>query len=129
MLDFQWNHDHLETDLGFGKLDISGDETKGFRPFQLMVSSVAGCSAGVFTKILNKQRIDFDDLKIKADVERIEAEANRIAKITFTYTVVGKNLDEKKMQRNLELAKKHCSMLQSVKGSIEVEEKLILKEV
>lgn len=125
---FEWKNDHLETALDFGQLKISSDETKGFRPFQLMVSSIAGCSAGVFTKILNKQRMAFEDLTVEADVERNEDQANRISKIIFTFTITGHELNEKKLEKNLELSKKHCSMLQSVKESIVVEEKLIIHQ-
>ncbi|WP_343752509.1 OsmC family protein, partial [Lentibacillus halophilus] len=60
----------MRIDLGYGQLDISGDETYGFRPFQLMVASIAGCSASVFRKILDKQRVDVEELVIQTDVER-----------------------------------------------------------
>lgn len=121
-----WNGDHGETSFGYGDLHISSDDTKGFRPFQLMVSSIAGCSAGVFHKILVKQRINVDDLSIEADVERNEDEANRIEKITLHFKVTGTDLNEKKMQRNLDISRKNCSMVQSVQDSIKIEEKLTI---
>jgi len=121
---FIWNEDHSETSVGFGDLHISSDDTKGYRPFQLMVSSIAGCSAGVFHKILEKQRLEYDHLSIDADVVRNEEQVNRIEKITLHFTIEGKDLNEKKLQRNLDISKKNCSMVQSVIDSIEVEEKL-----
>jgi len=120
---FTWKNDYMETDsFDYGTLKISPDDSKGFRPFQLLVTSIASCSGSVFHKILTKQRTIYDDLSIEAEVERNEAEANRVEKITLHYTIVGKNLNEDKLKRNLEISRKHCSMIQSVKDSIIVEE-------
>lgn len=125
-MNLNWNGDHGEMAFGYGNLHISPDDTKGFRPFQLMVASIAGCSAGVFHKILVKQRINLEDFSVEADVERNEDEANRIEKISLHFKVTGTDLNEKKLQRNLEISRKNCSMVQSVQGSIEVEEKLTI---
>lgn len=116
--------ENIKTDLGFGSLQISAKDEEGFRPFQLLVSSVVGCSALVFRRILEKQRTKFDELIIEAEVERDEAEANRIRKISLIFKIKGENLDEKRLQRSLELSRKHCSMVRSVEDSIEIVESL-----
>ncbi|WP_179886354.1 OsmC family protein [Bacillus sp. es.036] len=108
-------------DFEYGTLHISGDEQFGFRPYQLLVSSVAVCSGGVLRQILDKKRMKYDDIKIKADVTRNKEEANRVEKIHLHFTLYG-DLDDQKVGRALELTKKHCSMAQSVIGSIELEE-------
>lgn len=38
----------FKTELEFGELSISGNSDLGFRPVELLVSSIAGCSGGVF---------------------------------------------------------------------------------
>ena len=114
----------FNVDLPYGALDISGDEEYGFRPFQLMVCSIAGCSGNVFRKILEKQRVDFDDLVVNAEAERNPDEANRIEKITLHFIVKGRNLDDDKLYKNLEVAKRNCSMIRSVENSIVIEESL-----
>mgnify|MGYP005831623355 FL=1 len=53
------------TELDFGRLDVAGDEQYGFRPYQLLVSSIAVCSGGVLRKILAKMRLDVRDIHIK----------------------------------------------------------------
>ncbi|MGA9288274.1 MAG: OsmC family protein [Anaerobacillus sp.] len=108
-------------DFEYGTLHISGDDQFGFRPYQLLVSSVAVCSGGVLRQILDKKRMKFEDIKIQADVTRNEEEANRVEKIHLHFTLVGE-LDHQKVERALELTKKHCSMAQSVIGSIELKE-------
>lgn len=108
------------SDLPFGRLDVAGNEEYGFRPYQLMMASVAVCSGGVLRTILQKQRVDFSDIHIKADVERNKAEADRIKKISIHFRIIGKGLKPEKIEKAMELTKKNCSMVQSVIGKIEV---------
>lgn len=128
-MEFYLQENGMKTNFDYGELDISGDETYGFRPFQLMVASIVGCSGSVFRKILDKQRIKIEDLTIKADVTRIEEEANRIEKITLTYTIEGHDLNVEKLNKNLELARKNCPMVRSVETSINIEEQLKVIEL
>ena len=123
MLEFNMKKEEtgFTAEFEFGTLHISGDEQFGFRPYQLLVSSVAVCSGGVLRQILDKKRMKYDDIKIKADVTRNKEEANRVEKIHLHFTLYG-DLDDQKVERALELTKKHCSMAQSVIGSIELEE-------
>jgi putative redox protein len=110
------------TESEFGRLDVAGDEQYGFRPYQLLVSSVAVCSGGVLRKVLEKMRMEIKDIHIQAEAERIENEANRVSKIIVHFKIEGSNLDEKKIEKAMVLTRKNCSMVQSVIGSIEVEE-------
>lgn len=121
-MEFYMKENGVRTKVGFGELDISPDDTKGFRPFQLMVASIAGCSASVFRKILTKQRIEIADLHITADVTRNPDAANRIEDIKLHYVVKGKDIDQGKMEKNLALARKNCSMVRSVEDSINISE-------
>lgn len=117
----------FQNSFEFGDLFISGNSGIGFRPVELMVSSIAGCSGGVFKKILEKKRIVFTDIEIKASVNRNKQEANKITKIALTYIVEGENLNLQQLQKTLEVALKNCGMIQSVKGSIEIHEKVEIR--
>lgn len=123
-LHFYLKDEGVRTSTEFGQLNISPNEEKGFRPYQLMVSSIASCSLSVFRKILDKQKVEYEDIKVTADVTRNEKEANRIEKIHLHYVVKGQHLDEDKMYKNLKTAYNNCSMVQSVKDSIQIEETL-----
>lgn len=118
----------LETELPHGKLAMSGDKEFGFRPGQLMIASIAGCSGSVFQKILNKQRIEIEELVITAEEERNPDEANKIVQITLHFEVKGSNLNKEKLERNLELSRKNCPMVRSVEGSIKIVETLKIIE-
>ncbi|MFS0862566.1 OsmC family protein [Fredinandcohnia sp. 179-A 10B2 NHS] len=110
------------TDLEYGQLHVAGDEEYGFRPYQLLVASIVVCSGGTLRKILEKKRLKVEDITIKTAVERNEAEANRVEKISIHYIIKGKELTDHKVQQSIEIAHKNCSMAQSVKGSIEINE-------
>lgn len=124
MMKFYLKENGMRTELEYGSLDISGNEEYGFRPFQLMVASIVGCSGSVFRKILEKQQLKIEDVIITAEVERNELEAGKIEKITLHYTVKGYRLNLEKLHRNLELSRKNCSMIRSVENSIEIKETL-----
>jgi len=110
------------TTTEFGELHVAGDEKYGYRPYQLMVASIAVCSGGVLRKILAKKRMEIEDISISTNVERNEAKANRIEKIHIHYKIKGQNLNENKIHQSILLASKNCPMAQSVIGSIEIEE-------
>lgn len=126
---FYLKGDGIRTDLRYGELSVSGNEDYGFRPFQLMVASIAGCSGSVFRKILEKKRIDVEDLIISADVERNPEEANRIERIKVNYTIKGHHLDPDKLYKALDISRKNCSMIRSVEQSIIIEEELTIIEL
>ncbi len=112
----------MRTQLEYGVLDISGNEEFGYRPFQLMVSSIAGCSASVFRKVLEKKRLDIEDLKVSAEVERNPEEANKIESIHLNFTVKGVQLSIDQMEKSLEIARKNCSMVRTIEDTVKVTE-------
>jgi putative redox protein len=89
-----------------------------------MVASIAGCSIGVFRKILDKQRVDYEDIKVTAEVTRNPDEANRIESIHLQFVIKGYHLNQDKLLKNLDVSRNNCSMVQSVQNSIEVKETL-----
>ncbi|KZM56665.1 MULTISPECIES: OsmC family protein [Aeribacillus] len=128
-MEFQMKEIGYKTTFEYGELHVAGDVTFGFRPFQLMVSAIAGCSGSVFRKILDKKRIVYDDITIQAEVERNEEKANRIEKIHLHFIISSssEDLDREQIQKCLELAHKNCPMVQSVEGSINITETFELK--
>lgn len=123
-MEFHLKENGMRIEFDYGELSISGNEDYGFRPFQLMVASIAGCSGSVFRKILEKQRIEVDDLQINAEVERNPEEANRIERISLKYIIKGPRLDPERLYKNLEISRKNCSMIRSVEDSIKIEESI-----
>lgn len=119
-LEFQMKESGFKGQLSYGEIDVSGNEEFGHRPGELMVTSIAVCSGGVLRKILEKQRINIEDIKIKADVERKKEEVDPIVRIRLHFTIRGAGLNESRIDKAIQLASKNCPMVQSVKDSIEV---------
>ncbi|GGN54292.1 OsmC family protein [Oceanobacillus indicireducens] len=124
---FKMNEHGFESSFEFGELKVSGQSEYGYRPFQLMISSIVGCSGGVLRNILKKMRLSYEDITIEAEVTRNEEIANRIEKIHLIYTIKAEDISQKKAEKAIELTRKNCAMLQSVAGSIQVTEELRLK--
>lgn len=120
---FSMTEHGFETETGFGKLQISPKDEHGFRPYQLLVSSIAVCSGGILRDILNKMRMPATNVTVEVkDVVRNADIANKLEKIHLHFIIEGDEIEEKKMDRVLDLTRKNCSMIQSVINSIEVVE-------
>ncbi|WP_339254021.1 OsmC family protein [Sporosarcina sp. FSL W8-0480] len=79
---FEMTENDFETDTTFGNLQISANDEFGFRPYQLLVSSVAVCTGGVLRKILERKRMPANHIAIEVkEVMRNEEFANRVEKI------------------------------------------------
>jgi uncharacterized OsmC-like protein len=126
-MNFKMKENGFETTFEYGTLQISGNADYGYRPYQLLVSSVAVCSGGVLRKVLERMRLPFDDIQVSAEVKRDEKEANKVTHIHLHFTIAGKELPNEKVEKALVVTRKNCSMVQSVKDSIEITESFEIK--
>ena len=118
---FSMTEHGFETTTTFGTMIISSNDDYGFRPYQLLVSSLAACSGGVLKNVLEKMRIPANNISIEVkEVVRNSEEANKVEKVHLHFIIEGEMIDDKKMQRAMELTHKNCSMVQSVAKSIEI---------
>jgi uncharacterized OsmC-like protein len=127
MMDFKMNENGFETTVEYGTLQISGNEEYGFRPFQLLVSSIAVCSGGVLRKVLERMRLAYENIEVQTKVTRIEKEANRVTDIHLHFILTGHELSHEKVEKALVVTRKNCSMVQSVKDSIHITESFEIK--
>ncbi|GAE36423.1 OsmC family protein [Halalkalibacter akibai] len=121
-MEFKMKENSFVTELEFGQLEVSGNSDYGFRPFQLLVSSIAVCSGGILRKVLEKKRITYTDIKIKADVTRNAAGVNEVTDIHLHFTIIGADTTDEKIQKALEVTAKNCPIVQSVNKSIRITE-------
>jgi putative redox protein len=119
---FFMKENSFETEVEFGKLQISGDDKYGYRPYQLLVSAVAVCSGGVLRKVLEKKRLIYSDITVTTEIERNEKKANSVQKIHMHFVITGTGLTEEVIEKCLKVTRKNCSMVQSVEDSIEITE-------
>ncbi|GGJ61453.1 putative OsmC-like protein [Anoxybacillus voinovskiensis] len=127
-MEFTMKEIGFRTTFEYGELHVAGDEAHGFRPYQLLVSSVAVCSGGVLRKILEKKRLPVQNMTIHANVTRNEREANRVEAIHLHFVLEGEELTEEKVAKSLEVTRKNCPIVRSVEGCIRITETFEIKK-
>ncbi|MDQ0208078.1 OsmC family protein [Alkalicoccobacillus murimartini] len=125
-MEFNMTENGFQHKTTFGTLDVSGNEEYEFRPYQLLVSSIAVCSGGVLRKVLQKKRIAYSDITIVAEVTRNEAGVNEVTDVALHFTISGTEASEETIAKALELSIKNCPIVQSVNNSIRITEDFTL---
>lgn len=101
-------------------LDIDSSETHGgmnlgFRPMQLLLAGIGGCSAIDIIEILKKQKQDLQDLKIEIDGEREKDKVPSLWESIHVHYILKGNLDEDKVKRAIDLSMtKYCSVAKTL---------------
>jgi putative redox protein len=104
-------HFEAENDRG-NRISIDGgSESKGMRPMELLLTSMASCSAFDAVLILEKQRQKIRDFRVKVSGMRPdEGAAKPFNSIHLVYTLEG-DIDRQKAERALKLSvEKYCSV-------------------
>lgn len=118
---FEMTENGFQTETSFGTLQISGNEEFGFRPYQLLISSIAVCTGGVMRKVLERKRIPATSITIEVkDVYRNEEEASRVESVHLHFLIEGIEMTNEKMDKIMQVTDNNCSMYQSVKNCIKV---------
>ncbi|WP_443939669.1 OsmC family protein [Pedobacter sp. MW01-1-1] len=88
-----------------------GGEGKGFRPMEMLLVGLGGCSGIDMVNILSKQKQEIDDIKIAISASRKDEEMPPIFdEIDIRFTLSG-NLNEQKVERALQMTfDKYCSV-------------------
>lgn len=99
-----------------------GGRNAGMRPMELLLIGVGACSSVDVVSILKKARQEVTGCEAKVEAVRVDAIPAVFEKIHLHFIVRGKELDDAKVKRAVELsAEKYCSasiMLQ--KGGVQV---------
>ena len=95
-----------------------GGANDGFRPLELMVVSLAGCTAMDVISILQKKRQEITGFRVEVNADRADEHPKVITSAVIEYHVTGKDVDENAVLRAIELsATRYCpaqSMLAKV---------------
>lgn len=120
-MEFTYYNEKLIGQMEYGFLPISPNAELGYRPMELFVSSLTGCSTSVLANILDKKRIDYKRIDVNVSAVRNPEEANRIERLTFVVAVQTETLDKARHAEKIAaLVLKNCGMIQSVIGSIDI---------
>ncbi len=118
---------HFEAENEQGKtiqMDASpeiGGNNLGFRPMQLLLASLGGCSSIDVINILKKQKQDVKDIKITVNGEREkDVVPSLFTDIHVHFQLVG-NLDEDKVKRAIDLSvNKYCSVWKTLEQTAKI---------
>lgn len=90
-----------------------GGEGKGLRPKALMLSGLAGCSGLDVASLIKKMKLEVDDFQIETIANLTDEHPKFYDAVTIEYHFHGKNLDEKKLQRAVDLSvEKYCGVME-----------------
>ena len=100
----------------------------GVNGADLLPLSLIGCAAWDVISILKKQRQSISGFAVTAASER-EGEAPwKFTRITITYRLAGRDLDEAAIRRAIELAeKKYCSIYATLQPVVELTSELVIE--
>jgi putative redox protein len=97
-----------------------GGQGKGMRPMELLLASVASCSAMDVITILRKQKEPLEHLTVEIEGERADVVPSPFSRMKLVFVAKG-NVDEHKLQRAVGLSvDKYCSARATLGSAVEV---------
>ena len=99
----------------------SGGRNLAARPMEMVLIGMGGCTAFDVVAILKKARQPIDDCIVTLSAERAEDIPKIFTKIHVHYTVKGRGLSEKQVEKAVNLtAEKYCSVSIMLAKSAEI---------
>ncbi|NMC30652.1 MAG: OsmC family protein [Pelolinea sp.] len=121
-------------DSGFkvplGTVAELGGADDGFRPLELLIIGLAGCTAMDVISILKKKKQDVQNFEVLVHADRAEEHPKVFTHLAIEYVVSGNNLDRAAVERAVELSEtKYCSAQAMFKKVAPIDLRITLKEV
>lgn len=91
------------------------------RPMEMILTGAGGCAAYDVVLILKRSRQDISHCSVAITGERADTDPKVFTKIHFVFTVKGKNLSEKVVERAVNLSHtKYCSAVAMLEKTAEI---------
>jgi len=95
--------------LPLGADPAVGGDTDGFRPIELMLVGLAGCTAMDVISILHKKKQAVSAFEVHAEAERADEHPRVFTRIHLLYRVTGTGIDPAAVARAIELSEtRYC---------------------
>ena len=102
-------------------IDAKGDRKAAPSPLEMLLVSVAACTAADVISILLKKRQDVTDYNVEVTGERAEDHPRKFLKFHIHHIVHGRNVLEKAVADAIELSDtKYCSVAATVRPTAEI---------
>lgn len=108
--------------------DPEWQEWKAIKPSDLLLLSLASCSAHDVVLILNRQRQKLENLYVEVEAQNAPVPPYQFTDIHLHYIVEGCDLDLAKVERAVSLSEeKYCSVAATVRGVANLTHSVTLK--
>ena len=102
-------------------IDTNGDRKAAPTPMEMLLVSVAACTAADVISILKKKRQDVTDYKVEVTADRREDHPRAFTKFHVHHIVQGRSVSEKAVADAIELSDtKYCSVAATVRPTAEI---------
>ncbi len=101
--------------------EISGGKNKGVKPKDLVLTSLAGCTAMDVLSILRKMRLEPESLSVEASGEYVDEHPKKFKSIHLLYRVKGSGLQLEKVKQAITLSQeKYCGVTAMLKAAVTI---------
>ena len=98
-----------------------GGSNAGTSPKELLLLSLAGCTASDVVSILQKKRVKLDDFEINISAEMTEDHPKVFTKIDLEYVFYGQDIKAKDVERAIDLSQTtYCGVTAMLKKAMEI---------
>ena len=106
-----------------------GGADDGFRPLELMLVSLAGCTGMDVISILKKKRQDVTGFQVNVSAVRSDDHPRVFTSITVEYRFQGHNLDAAAVERAVELSEtKYCGARAMLVQAAPIDNVIVIEE-
>jgi putative redox protein len=115
--------------LPMGASPKVGGDDDGFRPAELVLVGLAGCTAMDVISILAKKRQTVTAFEVRAHGETAKDEPKRFTSFLVEYILTGKGLDPKAVEHAVKLSQtKYCTVANTLRPAGPIEHKITIEE-
>ena len=101
--------------------EVYGGEGKGIRPMELLLMSLAGCTAIEVGNVMNKMRLGYTRFDIEVEAEKAETVPHVFTEIRVHYILEGEGISPEKFIKAFEIGGlKYCSVANMIKQACPV---------
>ncbi len=99
----------------------------GFRPTELLLIGLAGCTGMDVVSILQKKRQQVTGLAVKVHGDRAPEHPKIFTRILVEYVITGKDVDPAAVHRAVELSeKKYCACMAMLRAAAEIQTRVTI---
>ena len=107
----------------------NGGRNLGMRPMEMVLAGAAACTAYDVVLILKRARQPVTDCVVEAEADRAAVEPKVFTRIRLAYTIAGRGLDPRQVERAVKLSKeKYCSATIMLGKTAEIETSIAIVE-